>query len=544
MSDLDRLIQATVKLRTATQVGTGFFVAPDLIATCEHVTGGVGNAVAVECSDGTALEGKVTEADAEADVALVEVAGAAGYPALLLVTADDALLRSEWLAYGFPAAAGGAPVLSRGTVELVATQDRRQRPAIQLKCPDATGSFLRGYSGAAVVARGRVIGQLRSAPEERGGGTQLGAIFAAPSAALTRLAGARIPEVPRRRRRPKRPNTPYDPTWYVHRTAEEQIAAEHLSASGNPVVISGPELFGKSSLLRSIVESARNTERLSGRDARIADIDFGELNVEPDTPLEAFYYQLFEAILRELQIDHQPVLAPYAAKEEISGPSAKALLHDILSRSRNPLYLVLSRAEAVIDWKALDNFARALKAWASNLQQPAFQRLRILAEFSTAPALARAATPSFNVAQHIRLGDLDPEQALELARLYELDWTRDDIAALFQEIGGHPHLLQCAMFAAATSEERGVRMPVEQIVRDARDGTGVFRDFLHSNIEKIRRTETLREAACHIVCGRRVQGIAVDQLLAAGILRRGERLFDLQLAYPFLRRHLEEMCAL
>lgn len=544
MSDLDRLVQATVKLRTDTQVGTGFFVAPDLIATCEHVTGGRGNAVRVECADGTALDGKVVEADPDADLALVEVAGLVTYPALPLVTADDALLRSEWLAYGFPAAAGGAPVLTRGTLELVATQDRRQRPALQLQCPTAPGSFLRGYSGAAVVARGHVVGQLRSTPEERGGGAQLGVIFAVPSAALARLAGSRIPDVARRRRRPKRPNTPYDPTWYVHRTAEEQVAAEYLSEAGNPVVLSGPRFFGKSSLLRCILENAKNTERIAGRDARIADIDFGELNVEPDTPLEAFYYQLFEAILRELQIDHQPLFARYAANEEITGPAAKALLHEILSRSPNLLYVVLSRAEAVIDWKALDNFAKALKAWASNQRQPAFQRLRILAEFSTAPALVRAATPSFNVTRHIRLGDLDPDQALEMARLYELDWTKDDIAALFQEIGGHPHLLQCAMYAAATSEERGVRMTIEQILRDARDGTGVFRDFLHSNIEKIRRTETLREAACHIVCGRRVQGTAVDQLLAAGILRRGESLFDLQLAYPFLKRHLEEMCAL
>lgn len=544
MSDLDRLVQATVKLATDHQVGTGFFVAPGLIATCEHVTGGAGNPVRVACADGAALDGVVVAADPDADLALVEVAGSVSYPALPLAPADDALVRSEWFAYGFPAAAGGAPVLTRGTVELVATHDRRERPALQLHCPAATGSFLRGYSGAAVVARGHVIGQLRSTPEERGGGAQLGAIFAAPGAALARLAGPRIPDVARRRRRPKRPNTPYDPTWYVHRTAEEQEAADHLSAAGNPVVISGPEFFGKSNLLRCIVETAKNTERLAGRDARIADIDFGELNVEPDTPLEGFYYQLFEAILRELQIDHAPLFARYAANEEITGPAAKALLHEILSRSPNPLYLVLTRAEAVIDWKALDNFAKALKAWASNLQQPAFQRLRILAEFSTAPALVRAATPSFNVAQHIRLGDLDPAQALEMARLYELDWARDDIAALFQEIGGHPHLLQCAMYAAATSEGRGAPMTVEQILRDAREGTGVFRDFLHSNIDKIRRTETLREAACHIVCGRRVQGTAVDQLLAAGILRRGERMFDFQLAYPFLRRHLEEMCAL
>lgn len=540
MSDLDTLVRATVKLESGTRLGSGFLVAADLIATCGHVVGDRGDAVRVRCHDGTELEGHVLETDPDHDVALVAVPGSIGVSPLLLSDATEELRGSPWFSYGYPIVANGAAVLIEGVVRLVASEDSRRRAALQLYSDDTaagTGALLRGFSGSAVLSRGRVIGQLRTTPEERGQGTQLGLTFACPSAAIAALAvrAERTLGTPPRKRDPQPALAPYDPTWYVPRPREERRALDDLDAR-KPVVLVGPERFGKSSLLYRILELATNRERQRGRSPRIAEVDFGELGIDSSVGLPAFFVPFFEAILNTLELDVGVMLSGYNGS--ISGPSAGQLMGKILERSDSPLYLVLHRAELLIRWPHMDSFAQIVRAWAS-LQRPAFKRLRILAKFSTASALLVEAMPSFNIApQPIEVDDLDHGQALEMARLYELEWGSQEIDRLCGVVGGHPYLLQEAMYIAVKES-----LTVEEILDNVGGAGGVFREFVDRNIDRIRTTDSLRQATCDLMCGRRPAQTYLRRLYEAGIIRRGPNVNDLpRPKYPLLDPHLRAMC--
>lgn len=544
MSSVDQLIRATTRVETTSSSGTGFFVARALVATCGHVVGPINSEVRVRCFDGCELTGRVLDRDDVADVALVEVEEMRdAWSILPLENATDDHRRSDWLAYGFPQVAKGAAVLIEGNIRLVTTRDARSRSSLQLYSDDSAagnGAYLDGFSGSAVYARGRVIAQLRSTPKDKDGAAQLGLIFAVPAAPIIALTQRHRPDVsPRLRREPQPPNAPYDPTWYIHRTREEQRALDDLDAR-KPVVLVGPRFFGKSSLLQCIVESARNRERQRGRDARIADVDLGGLGIHEQATLKYFLACLLEAILRSLNADPREIMQRHMSDDGISPPTAATVIEEILQQSEHTLYLVLSRAEAIVEWKHLDLAANILRSWATGMR-PMLRRFRFLAEFSTAPALVTHAMPSFNIAcEPVIVGDLDHNQTLDLAALYELRWTNEEVDRLRTLVGGHPYLLRKAMFEAA----RG-NMEIREVLDGARENGGVFSEFLDSHLKEIRSSEPLRNAACCIACGRRPPAYpanAVDRLCAAGIIRRGRGPRDLTLAYPLFQSHLEAMC--
>lgn len=537
MSDIDTLVRATARLESGpNQQGSGFFIGSDLIATCSHVVGNVGDPVKVRCKEGE-IEGTVLEVDADSDVALVVVAPSSDRALLSLNDATAGSRDSTWFAYGYPVSAKGAPVLIEGKVQLVDSQDSRGRVSMQLRSDQAgAGTSLRGFSGSAVLSRGRVIGQLRTTPEERGQGTQFGIGFACPSAAIAALAirANRLLQAPVRRD-PQPPLAPYDATWYIARPREERRAIEDLEAR-KPVVLVGPEYFGKSSLMYRIIELATNRELQRGRTPRVAVVDFAELATGNSIGLPAFFVTFFEALLNSLNVDGaKKLLADYNGA--ISGPAAGQLMGQILDRSDSPLYLVLHRAEVLIQWPQLDALAQLLRAWASSTKA-AFRRLRILAEFSTASALVVEAMPSFNIApEPIIVDDLDPGQAAELARLYELPWGESEIGRLFAVIGGHPYLLRRAMYLAASQD-----FTIDQIL-DVANAGGVFREFVERNIDQIRTTDSLRQATCDLMCGRRPAQAFIRRLFGAGIMRRGPSVNDLpRPAYPLLDPHLRAMC--
>lgn len=552
MTDVQHLTEASVRIEAAAQHGSGFFVAPDLVVTCAHVAGAVGDAVKLHTFDGTVLPAEVREIDEAADVAVMRVLAPCAYPALPLDDAGDHQRGHNWVAYGFPRIARSAPVLIEGQVRMIASHDAKGRAALQLYSADAAagkGAYLDGFSGSAVVMCGRVVGQTRTTPKDLDGTAQLGLVFATPSAAIAAILARTRPHVIHRARRdPQPPHAPYDPTWYVHRPVEEARAAADLDAQ-KAVVLTGPQYFGKSLLLRHIVESARNREKQRGRDARIVEIDLGGLGVEPEMDLGPFFLLFAEALVREYGLAPEAYVGRYLspaasgadAVRSITPPAARALLHELLSLTDKPLYLVLSQAEALIRWPPLDLFAQWLRSAATS--RGVFRSLRLLVEFSTAPALVTQQMPSFNIApEQIVVKDFTSDQAGELAALYDLAWGSAEVGRLFGLVGGHPYLLRRAMFEAALA-----RTPVERIIEEAQGDGGVFREFLHRNLDPIYRTKALRDAACSIAYDRQPppeQPEAIDQLLAAGIVRRGRTIRDISVACPLYRYHLQAMGAM
>src|SRR5262249_55225346 len=97
----------------------------------------------------------------------------------------------------------------------------------------------------------------------------------------------------------------------------------------------------------------------------------------------------------------------------------------------------------------VDDFFNMLKSWVSKREEP-WPRLRLMLEVSTTPARITRKPNCFNVPYLIRLEDFSQAQVQKLCALYKLDWEEADIKELMSVVGGHPYLVQKAMYRAVT----------------------------------------------------------------------------------------------
>lgn len=112
---VEHAMPAVVHLETATRYGSGFFIAPDLVATNEHVVSGAVE-VTVTIQGGQKLSGRVAQASRDYDLALVQVVGTAPAGAQLpLGNSANLRLGQGIVALGWAAAMTQSP-LTRGVV--------------------------------------------------------------------------------------------------------------------------------------------------------------------------------------------------------------------------------------------------------------------------------------------------------------------------------------------------------------------------------------------------------------------------------------------
>lgn len=243
------------------------------------------------------------------------------------------------------------------------------------------------------------------------------------------------------------PRAAYDPAWYVARPAEERTAQSYLAYAGTPVVLLGPEGLGKTWLLRHLLRTARATGRF-----RAAAISLDLLDQAACASLDSF--------LRALSLHLAAALGASPAEVDRAfarSPSPQANLNWLLEQTLLPpiadrgehLILALDRADALAGRPFQDDFFGLLRAWAeSGAEQTTWSHLRLVLAVSTTQLVRNPRQSPFNLAEPLRLGDLDEAQVRELAQLHGLRPAAEELARLRRLVGGHPHLVRLALFCA------------------------------------------------------------------------------------------------
>ncbi len=146
---VSRAIGGVVMVEAAGSRGTGFFVAPDLIVTNEHVVGR-DTTVTVRLHDGAARMARVERTMADLDLALLRTAAVPSAPVLALGRADSVRVGQEVIAIG--SALGLQSTVTRGILSA-----KRQSGAVLLLQTDA--AINPGNSGGPLLGRdGAVLG--------------------------------------------------------------------------------------------------------------------------------------------------------------------------------------------------------------------------------------------------------------------------------------------------------------------------------------------------------------------------------------------------
>jgi hypothetical protein len=258
---------------------------------------------------------------------------------------------------------------------------------------------------------------------------------------------------------PPPPDAPYDPRFYIHRPEEEKRALSKLAVAGSPVVLWAPERFGKSTMLRYLIERVEEEDAKLGKDALVIEADLGALlQEEPRPTADVFLERFAHHLLREVRAG-EDAFDTIARDRAGWADKLRFLMEDhVLRRANGRLVLVLDKADALWGEPTVQGaFYAALRVWKERARagKRGWPSLRLVLLLSTTPALVfedpeHRDSPFYNLtADVIELRDLSPEQIADLARMHGLAWGRDAIEReVLPLLGGHPYLLRVLMVEA------------------------------------------------------------------------------------------------
>ena len=284
-------------------------------------------------------------------------------------------------------------------------------------------------------------------------------------------------------------SVPLNSPFYLERSPELQIRPE-IKKPGALIRIKAPREMGKTSLL---IRSLHYAESLGYRTVCL-NLEQVEESILND--LERFLRWLCASIARQLQ--QKPQLNEYWDRDLGSKVSSTLYFQDyILESIDTPLVLALDEVNQIFEHHSVArDFLPLLRSWYEEGKRlPIWQKLRLIVVHSTeiyAP-LQLNQSP-FNVGLPIQLDDFNLEQIHQLVGRYGLRWTDKETKRLMLLVGGHPALVNLALYHLSREE-----ITLELLLKTAADPIGIYTHHLQRHWVTLERQPELFQALNKVV---------------------------------------------
>ncbi|MCA9689546.1 MAG: AAA-like domain-containing protein [Nannocystaceae bacterium] len=321
------------------------------------------------------------------------------------------------------------------------------------------------------------------------------------------------------------PGAPYNRTWHVHRAEEEQTALNYLDQPGAPVVLWGPEKFGKTWMSQYLMECVHQRD---GANVKVISINLDTFDHESRRDYAHFIQELAFQIVAATGGNEDWVQNLWEARGSVNQKLGRLMQRHILPLASSRLILALDRVDAVWGLPFKDDCFGMLRAWA---QDQRLGKLRLILAISTTPSrlIDRPTQSPFNLTPPIVLGDFTIGQVRALARAYGLHWTDRDFHEIMALIGGHPYLIRHVMHRSVLTGGT----PAGELINES---TSLFDDFLqrysrrlHAQPELLAAMRSLRSEEVHklepeVSIRLESAGLAIEE--EAGYYRLRYRLYE------------------
>ncbi len=264
------------------------------------------------------------------------------------------------------------------------------------------------------------------------------------------------------------PGAPFNRHWHIHRQEEEQTALNYLDQPGAPVVLWGPEKFGKTWMSNYLTECVHQQD--AGR-CKVISINLDTFDHGSRQDYNSFIQELALQIVFSTGGNEDWVLDLWKMRGSVSQKLGRLMTRHILPLAESRLILALDRVDAVWGLPFKDDCFGMLRAWA---QDPRMAKLRLILAISTTPSrlIDRPTQSPFNLTPPIVLGDFTLPQVRALAAAYGLNWTDSDFQEIMELIGGHPYLVRHVMHRSVLTGGTAARELISE-------STSLFDDFLN-----------------------------------------------------------------
>lgn len=319
---------------------------------------------------------------------------------------------------------------------------------------------------------------------------------------------------------------PLSSPLYLERNAD-RLCKEALTVGRNgglPLIrIKGSSGMGKSSLLirlRQFLE--KDYKQIVGF------VDLGSVDFEPESfanlnqLLRRFTYSVAKEFKDKLNDYTPPNLQDYWREDIAPGTLCTDYLKDhIFAKIDASKTLLIDGVDAVLGQKKTQNpFLNLLRTWNEQEMKDVGQEKivwpRIAIAYSTEPYPEYGIKGSIlqNVGIEVELEEFSADEVKYLAAKYGLNWSLDEVKFLMNLIGGHPTLVNQALYQIS---QEG--MSLSQLKEESASRNGPFRDHLLSKLELLEENEPLLQCLQKILKGEECRDeFALFQLEKAGLI--------------------------
>ena len=299
-----------------------------------------------------------------------------------------------------------------------------------------------------------------------------------------------------RSRRIERPGSPLAVAseFYIQRDRDEPYLDEVLQPGGL-LRIRAPHKMGKTSLLN------RLRVQLREEDCQVVSFNLRSAVDQQTAQNLPQFLRWFCGILQDA-LDLEPKLATLPqTKDETS----KYFQTTVLKQLQTPLVLILDEADWLFENPVTaKDFFMLLRGWHEFAKDPdkeIWEQLRLVIAHATDDYLKFDSSPFGNVGVVVSLAPLTAQQIQQLVSLYNLEWLNPaDISRLMNLIGGHPDLIQKALYHL---KETG-KQTLDQLLELAPTLQGIYASHLMELSQKLKSQPILDDALKQVVQSRNV----------------------------------------
>jgi len=306
---------------------------------------------------------------------------------------------------------------------------------------------------------------------------------------------------------------------YIPLTLIETMIYQAISKPGGLVRIKGNRKTGKSSLLLRLIKQISNLNYLP------IYIDLSQADQSLANSNELFLQWLCTNISHQMQL--KPNIEEYWHPRLGAKVSCTNYLEDyILNFQSQPVVLILNHIDEISNWSNNKDFFSLLRSWYEQGKfNPEFGKLRLILVQGTEIHVKLNITQSpFNVGLSITLPDLTSEQIMTLASCYQLhEVTLEHIQELMFMVGGHPYLINSALYYLANHPKDTMEDLLKEIVSPA----GIYRKHLLLCWQKLQNAPECLVALRNILKapnGAKIDHITAYKLESFGLIKlQGDR---------------------
>ena len=314
---------------------------------------------------------------------------------------------------------------------------------------------------------------------------------------------------------------PANSRLYVKRPPCEKLARNEIARSGCLLRIKAPQKMGKSSLLNQIIAQADNLGY------RVAYLDLRDVEEAVFNSIDRLLHWFCAAVCR--QLDLPPNLNYYWDEDMGSKMSCKIFWENyILKHIDRPLLLTMNEINRIFEHpQTAVDFLPLLRSFHEQSRRSAiWQKLRMVLVYSTDIYVPLNINQSpFNVGLSLKLPPFNTQQVQDLAQRYELDWQSNEVERLMSLVGGHPYLINIALYYLSHEI-----IELERLLADAYKPTGIYSQHLQYYFVLLQKEPQLMSAMSNLVSSS--EPLRLDMLVAYKLESMGLVLLEGFLARP------------